>query len=617
MTRNRRDPSRFIILPRAAGDRVAARSFTSRSRKAAWLQLLAVHLFGLGLIFWPASRALFAAGEPHAGAEAPAPAAKDPGDIRTEQGLREALDLFESRYEAACVKMNEASWRAALATPGQDPAPAEQARKDLASVYFDPKLDELLKYWSQRNTVTQDRSLSRRVVLWYNTRESAGVDLDPAIFALTRSLAARLREHRYQLDGRQVTLAELERIIATNPDRESRRKAWLSKATFAAQVEPEVRNLVRQRALKARGSSLFYFHHLAYRGRGIDAYWAKTMMDQIAAQTKSRYLGLQESMKSELGLKSAGADAPLERFEPWDIEFAMARRTSQRGLDKAIAAAFPPGGALPAAAKLLEALGFDPGKLPIHVESSELGAGGAMGLGVRIPSDIRIVADGAATTGGPRYYEAVFREYGRALQSAFNKQSSPMLKGYECVDGTRNELYAEGIAEAMAGFVHDPIFLEKYLGMDRKSIALFLEDESDRTILRLRELLLNMGIEFAIYVNPDANLDERYRVLLTRSLGVAADPEIPVLWPIRLSFVTSPAADLDRIIALSIAPEVQARLAEAFGDARFGSGKSAPWLIEHCFADGELVETQMRLSDSIRGGLDFEKYLNSLGARRQ
>ncbi|HZI92736.1 MAG TPA: hypothetical protein VFE84_00720, partial [Patescibacteria group bacterium] len=90
MTRNRRDPSRFMILPRAAGDRVAAGSFTSRSRKAARLRLLAVHLLGLGLIVWPASRALSAAGEPRAGSEAPAPAAKDPGDIRTEQGLREA-----------------------------------------------------------------------------------------------------------------------------------------------------------------------------------------------------------------------------------------------------------------------------------------------------------------------------------------------------------------------------------------------------------------------------------------------------------------------------------------------------------------------------------------------
>ena len=314
-----------------------------------------------------------------------------------------------------------------------------------------------------------------------------------------------------------------------------------------------------------------------------------------------------------LGRQSPAPTAPLE---PWDIEYAMAQRTSQRGLDQAIAAAFPPGGALPAARRLLEALGFDLDKIPIKTEPSEIGAGGAMSLGIRIPTDIRISADGAATMGGPRYYEAVFREYGRALQSAFNKQSSPMLKGYECVDDTRNELYAEGMAEAMGGFIRDPMFLEKYLGMDRKSIAAFLDDETDRAILRLRELLLNMGIEFAFYVNPDADLDERYRALMTRSLGVGADPAIPVLWPIRLSFVTSPAADLDRIIAMSLAPEVHARLREAFGDARFGSGKSSAWLIEHCFADGELVETQMRLSDSIRGGMDFDKYLSSLGAKR-
>jgi hypothetical protein len=188
-----------------------------------------------------------------------------------------------------------------------------------------------------------------------------------------------------------------------------------------------------------------------------------------------------------------------------------------------------------------------------------------------------------------------------------------MLKGYETLAATRNGVYAEGMSEAMGAFVRDPLFLEKGLGMERKWIGPFLEDEADRTLVRLRALLLDMGIEFAFYVNPDADLDDRYRQLQARSLEVNASAATPVLWPARISFVTSPAADLDRIIALSIVPEVHARLREAFADGRLGSGKSGPWLIEHCFAGGELVGLQDRLSGSIHGGMDFQKYLDTVG----
>jgi hypothetical protein len=323
----------------------------------------------------------------------------------------------------------------------------------------------------------------------------------------------------------------------------------------------------------------------------VDPYWAYGLMEQAARRTQPQYLALIASLKDAVG---------RETLDPWDLSFALARRTSQRGLDKAIAGAFPAGGGPAIAGRLLSALGFETGSPGVRAESTPLGFADTFGLGVRIPADLRIATNAAVAAPGPRACEAVLREYGRALQSAFNRQASPMLKGYQCVDGARNGVYMEGMAQALAGFVHDPVFLEKYLGMDRKSIRAFLDDEADRALVELRESLLDMGFEFALYVNPDADLDERYRVLLSRSLGVNTAAPIPVLW-------------LDRLIGLTIGPVVHVRLKEAFGDARLGSGKAAGWLIEHCFADGELVDLQTRLSRSIDGGMDFDRYVYSLG----
>src|SRR5262245_26880808 len=89
-------------------------------------------------------------------------------DIKTEAGLRAELDRLEARYEAACVKLGEASWDARK--PGFLPASAAVARdealKELAAIQTDPKLGEIIAYWIKRNTVTSDPTLMRRVVLW-------------------------------------------------------------------------------------------------------------------------------------------------------------------------------------------------------------------------------------------------------------------------------------------------------------------------------------------------------------------------------------------------------------------------------------------------------------------
>jgi len=187
-----------------------------------------------------------------------------------------------------------------------------------------------------------------------------------------------------------------------------------------------------------------------------------------------------------------------------------------------------------------------------------------------------------------------------------------MLKGYPWVPGTRNEAYAEGMGAAIAGFARDPLFLTRIVKLKQDEAELIAADQRDRALLRFRRTLLQLGMEFVLYVNPDADLDERYRIIVEKSLAVNMPPEDTPVWAADPLLVTRPVYGADEMIAGSIAAEVENRVRETFGDRRL-SGKTAAWLIEHCYANGESLSLDLRLAAAIDGGYDFDKFLATLG----
>jgi hypothetical protein len=260
-------------------------------------------------------------------------------------------------------------------------------------------------------------------------------------------------------------------------------------------------------------------------------------------------------------------------------------------------------------------MGFDLSRIPLKLETGPL-AFPALFVPVRIPSDLRAVVNPPA---GPsdviRFYEQVFRAHGRAAQAAFNGQGSPMMKGYPWIAGALNAVYAEGMASGFSEFLRDPLFLSRQMGLTPAEIDAFLDHEADRRLLQIRRRLLSMAIEFTVYVNPDADLDDRYRELATKALGVEMSAAEASVWRTDPMLVSRPVHHQDLMLAESIGRDLHARLVALFGQDRLGSGKAAAWLIERCFAPGENLPLQERLYKSIDGGFDFDALVKSLNSR--
>ncbi|HKY33959.1 MAG TPA: hypothetical protein VJV23_15620 [Candidatus Polarisedimenticolia bacterium] len=551
----------------------------------------------------PRTRILFAAGllAVAAALAAPPPPAARPQDVpipdlSTEDGLRRVLDDLEQRWEQAARRVG-AAVAGRLAGKAQDDHRAElEAWESLAAAYDDPRLEAVLSRWLHRRTVTRDPALTRRVHLWAVTRRAAQVELDPQVRRRTLELSERLGRFPYTLDGREASREELERILRTSADRARRKRAWLALAEAGRQLQQDVKALVRLRAVKARGTITEYFHHLVYEANDIDQTVVYSSGERAAGRTRQMQESLLSRLRETLG---------VEALDPWDLDHAIEVRSRRRLAGTGVPELDGAERSAATARTVLRAIGFQ--QEPEAVLVPLLPAPG-IGLPVEIPGRH------ATLLRPPPTARTVLFEAGRALQTASTRAEAPLLKGYPWIPGARNAVYDEAMGEVMAAWLHDPLVLREALGMTPAQAEAYLEDLKERELLAWRRRLLDQGFEFTMYVNPDADLDERWRLLYFKSIGLKLDPSLPLPWPATWAYIEAPGTSINGLLAPAVAQEVHALLREKLGDGRVREGRAAAYLIEACFSGGESLPLGERLARSTTQGYEMGRYLEWLGA---
>ncbi len=534
-----------------------------------------------------------------------AEAARGAPGIETEAGLRAVLDPLEARYEAACRGLGEAIWRRAT---GAEPAGSDSvqaARGRLAEVYADSDLARAIGAWGNRRTVARDPTLTRRLQLWRTTRVTASIALDPEVSALEESLAARLERGGLKLGEREVPREEVERaLLAADPA--ARRRAWRALSGLARDARPEVKKLVALRTEVARRLRAPSYFRLMVDAQDIHSSWLSAVLQTLIVRTDAAHEALMSSLKEALG------GAPVE---PWDLDYAMLKRAERTGAAAAAAAALKPGAAVAAAGRLLEAFGFPvPEAAPGPVQTALASRG--LGVTVAIPGDYRLREEDASGMDPLALLDRTLRRHGEALHVSHTRASSPMLKGYPWVPGARNGPFAHGMSETPSAFLRDPLVLRKVLGLDERAAALVVEELRARHLMRLRRLLRALALESTLYVPDEAGPDRQYEKLTQRILGVTLSVEDASPWYADPLVVLRPATSQDELLGAVLAAVVHERIAGKLGDERLGSGRTASWLAQRCFADGETLPLHERLARAVEAGLDVDSYLRSLGISR-
>ncbi len=526
-----------------------------------------------------------------------AAAAREAGssqDVSTEDGLRQALDSLESRYEAAAALVGEARWTRWSNPSAEDDAAEERAWDALAAVYADPLLQAVLNRWAYRTGVTRDPTLTRRVRLWHTTSQSAAWTLDPGIRRLTRQLAGRLASQTYTLGGKPATREDLERTLRSDPDRARRRAAWKEILRGAAGMRADVVRLIRLRAVAARGTRASQIPRLVFESEQLDQVWILQIVNVLAGRTQAAYERLLQQMRTAL---------QVERLEPWDLDYGLEVLSAARWKQGSRVDPFDPAQAAGIAGRVLERAGLSQGgptasrPLPISF----------LFIPAKLPEAPRTL--GSTSAGAVDRLEAA----APMLMAARAGDVSPMLKGYPWLPTARSTMIDEGMAETMVAFLHDPLFVREALGLDAAQVESLMQDLRDRSLLAFRRALVDEAFEHAICVNPDAELDARYLDLFRKGTGTVPQPGDPVDWPSRLPFIEAPMTSLGRLFGPAVAAEAHARMAAALGEGRVRPGAAGAWLSEHCLGGGERLPAAERLSGCTDHGHDPKLYLQWLG----
>src|SRR5262249_18281772 len=117
------------------------------------------------------------------------------------------------------------------------------------------------------------------------------------------------------------------------------------------------------------------------------------------------------------------------------------------------------------------------------------------------------------------------------------------------------------------------------------------------------------GFEYALYVNPDADLDARYRELYTKATGAELRPADALRWAADARLVLTPFSSLGRVWAPGMAAEGLAKMESDLGKDRAQQGVAGRWLLEHALSDGERLPLGERLKGPTLNGYDMKLYL--------
>lgn len=512
-------------------------------------------------------------------------------EILTGSDVAAFLDRLEKQYEASCIRMGQANWDL---SSGERPADLVAVRAEFAEMLHDSLNRKIISTWRYTPTTEVGPNLKRRLEIWTQCLLGAFVEEDEEIYTLERLLEERNRRFTFSFEGKEISRAELNRIVRTDPDQEKRRRAWEAFGSLSQANERDLLRLLHMRNEKVSPvRKQLDYGIFSLMTQSINAGWLENLITKLEEQTREPYRQFVHSVKEDLGIKI---------LRPWDIQYAMHQIASLPD------EYFPQDRALPSLFEFLTAIGFRVKKLPIRITEGD-SPYDVFGVTIEIPKRVKLLVGPGH---GHRYYSQLFHEYGRGLYAVHIQTEQPIFKGYEWVLGATSSAYTEGMAEVMAEFVRDPLWLKTYTNLPEERIELYTGTRSQLELYSIRSTMSTISFELQAYKNVDQNLDFLQRETDEKFLLVDIPDDTPSRWASMTSLVSYPVNYQNYLLAAVVAAQVHQALKEQFGDQFVKSPEVGPWLIENLYAPGESIPWRERIRNATGKWPDIDAYVEGL-----
>jgi peptidyl-dipeptidase A len=238
-------------------------------------------------------------------------AAEDDADNRA----RQLLDSYTAKVRPLEIAVNRAWWNANITGKDEDFKAKEEAQNKLDAFLADKALFKRVKAIKEAGDI-KDKILKRAIDVIYLTVLEKQVDtkLLKKITALANSAEKKFSTFRAQVDGKELTDAEVRKILKTSTLSDRRRAVWEASKEVGKLVESDLHQLVLLRNEAARSLGFKNYHALQLYLNEQNGEQLIQLFDQLDELTRKPFIEAKKEIDAALSKRYGIKPADLM---PW------------------------------------------------------------------------------------------------------------------------------------------------------------------------------------------------------------------------------------------------------------------------------------------------------------
>ena len=456
-----------------------------------------------------------------------------PVEVEEAAPLLERLTRKESQLSDLYADFWRAQYRVALGEPG---ASTLAVRERIRKVLTEPEPLEALS-----RTAFPDRLAERRRRFFLEEAADSRISADPDLSALVEELEKIYAAARFEVGGKRLTRADLNTVLARDPDRRKRRQAWEARAQLAPLASDRVRKaMVLRQKLARRFAGETYPEFLLHRNQ-VDRGSMRAWFEEIRRETQPEFERLSARMRRELG---------VETLEPWDIDFFFGRLSGD-----SVNAALPRDKAWPRVQALTQSLGYDLARLPVELKVADIAFGGGT-YPIRYGKEVRILVN---AYDGLTFTDTLLHEAGHALHYVFDDEPTFLLQSNYA------QPFDEGLGQVMSLQLYRAETATKFFGLTPEQVRDLREAYRLGSLFDLRQRIASSLFEFEAYASPEADLPALYDRLFQKHVGVSTHGL--AVWAFNPFYATGPIYQQSYVLAEMVGRQIHDAVDRRFGRA--------------------------------------------------
>ncbi len=486
---------------------------------------------------------------------------------------------------------NIAHWDASVTGSQQDYDRLSELRLEICRIYSSRQEFAFLNELKESGSV-RDAALARQLDRLYN--EYLENQIDPGllekIVALSTRVTREFNTFRSTIEGKRVTLNDINRLLTSEKDSFKRETAWRASNQAGEAVAADLLQLVKLRNRAAQALGFDNYHTLSLT----TSEQSRKELDEIFAElheaTNETFGQLKDELDRTLAKEYGVVPADLMPWHYHDSFFQRAPLVYDVDLDafyrrasvKELAQRFYASIGLPVDDILARSDLYEKERKSQHAFSTDIDREG----------DVRILCN---LKNDERWMETLLHELGHALYSKYHDHKQPYLLRVPA-----HAFTTEGIAVFFGRLSRNAGWMRDMLGLSDEKRALL--EKVCQKCTRLQQLIfarwamVMYHFEKELYANPDQDLDSLWWEMKEDYQFLKKPPgPIPGAWASKTHFVTAPCYYhnymLGELFASQLHHHIVHRILELESDegvSYVGQEKVGEFLCDKVFGPGAL-----------------------------